>query len=159
PTSNARAMQAAARSAPTPPPYVSHEPRLISDTERSLRPSLRYFMAGESYHQVALNSRRPRPVRPPQLREGPGPMRATIGADGSRALTGSDRAVVARRVRAAGRARDARATSDARCRGTWTVRVCPRAASWRRGLVVSAPAGGARAARGRTAGRCAPAAR
>src|SRR5690349_3597184 len=39
PTSNAFATQASAWSSPTPPPYVSQEPRQISETWRSLEPS------------------------------------------------------------------------------------------------------------------------
>src|SRR5581483_9619793 len=42
PTSNALSTHASAWSPPTPPPYVSHEPRLISETWRSLDPSWRY---------------------------------------------------------------------------------------------------------------------
>src|SRR5690349_14237264 len=39
PTSNAFSTHASAWSSPTPPPYVSHEPRQISETWRSLEPS------------------------------------------------------------------------------------------------------------------------
>src|ERR1700744_818424 len=45
PTSKARSTQAAALSRSTPTPKVSQEPREISETLRSLAPSLRYFMA------------------------------------------------------------------------------------------------------------------
>src|ERR1700755_872552 len=45
PTSNALATHASALSRPTPPPYVSHEPREISDTIRSLDPSFLRRMA------------------------------------------------------------------------------------------------------------------
>src|ERR1700740_2228520 len=45
PTSNAFATQASARSRPTPPPYVSHEPSEISVTIRSLDPSCLRRMA------------------------------------------------------------------------------------------------------------------
>src|ERR1700747_2872188 len=45
PTSNALATQASARSRPTPPPYVSHEPSEISDTIRSPDPSCLRRMA------------------------------------------------------------------------------------------------------------------
>src|SRR3954451_14956308 len=41
---NASSRHARARSASTPTPYVSQDPREISDTSRSLLPSLRYFI-------------------------------------------------------------------------------------------------------------------
>ena len=44
PSSNARSTQAAAVSRATPPPYVSHEPRPISETISGLVPSRRYSM-------------------------------------------------------------------------------------------------------------------
>src|ERR1700751_1461569 len=42
PSSKAASTHARAASRSTPPEYVSHEPRLISDTEMSLAPSWRY---------------------------------------------------------------------------------------------------------------------
>src|SRR5271155_1425449 len=44
PSSKARSTQATARSRATPTPNVSQEPNEISETLRSLEPSLRYFM-------------------------------------------------------------------------------------------------------------------
>ncbi len=44
PRSKARLTQASARSRATPTPNVSHDPSEISDTLKSLEPSLRYFM-------------------------------------------------------------------------------------------------------------------
>src|SRR5579885_2021506 len=44
PTSNALATHASARSRSTAPPYVSQEPRAISETSRSLEPSRRRCM-------------------------------------------------------------------------------------------------------------------
>jgi hypothetical protein len=41
PTSNAFSTQASACARSTPPPYVSHEPRLISEISRSLLPNRR----------------------------------------------------------------------------------------------------------------------
>src|SRR5271165_181800 len=45
PASKAALTQAFACSAATPPEYVSHEPRLISETSMSLLPSLRRFIS------------------------------------------------------------------------------------------------------------------
>src|SRR6476660_9206478 len=45
PTSNARFTHATALESSTPSPYVSQDPREISDTRKSLLPSCRYCMA------------------------------------------------------------------------------------------------------------------
>src|SRR5271166_1828571 len=47
PASNAAFTHASACSRATPPEYVSHEPRLISETSIPLEPSLRKFIAPE----------------------------------------------------------------------------------------------------------------
>src|SRR3984957_6823214 len=58
PASNAASTQSRARSRSTPPEYVSHEPRLISDTSMSLLPSLRRFILEStlaSEHMAAID--------------------------------------------------------------------------------------------------------
>jgi hypothetical protein len=52
PASKAASTHAFACSLATPPEYVSHEPRLISETSMSLEPSLRRFIGD----QVTLNT-------------------------------------------------------------------------------------------------------
>src|SRR3954464_9930994 len=86
PTSNAFSTHALAPSASTPTPYVSHDPRLISETRSSLRPSWRYSMGrvpstsvtsghrtrfgvvAEDDHQTARRVRRRDPRPPPRRR-------------------------------------------------------------------------------------------
>src|SRR6185312_5478035 len=58
PSSNARFTQATALSRSTPTPYVSQEPSEISETFKSLAPSLRYFMASST---VLLQDRKSLP--------------------------------------------------------------------------------------------------
>jgi hypothetical protein len=48
PSSKARFTQATARSRSTPTPYVSHDPRDISETFKSLAPSFQYFTESPS---------------------------------------------------------------------------------------------------------------
>src|SRR5438874_8254080 len=55
PTSKASFTQAAACSRPTPPEYVSHDPRLISETSMSLAPSLRKFIVSGTLPWKAIS--------------------------------------------------------------------------------------------------------
>src|SRR5215210_7073963 len=57
PTSKAFATHASACARSTPPPYVSHEPRLISETSRSLDPKRRYSTP-EALASSAMRTRR-----------------------------------------------------------------------------------------------------
>ena len=56
PRSNARSRQARVLSASTPTPYVSHDPREISETLRLLSPSFRYFIKSFSGQRGAHHS-------------------------------------------------------------------------------------------------------
>src|SRR5438128_2220395 len=110
PTSKAFSTHASAAWSPTPPPYVSHEPRPTTETFRSLSPSCLYSMEGiltstvSAYDAIArlydpwsrsvAGARAPGSARVRRVRPGPGrrrgdarPLdRARAGDLGARAL-------------------------------------------------------------------------
>src|SRR3954447_9765977 len=83
PASKAASVHARVWSNSTPPEYVSHEPREISETSRSEEPSLRYLMPG-----TVRNARRPPLPATAASASSPGP---GLAGDG-------ERDVLARRV-------------------------------------------------------------
>src|ERR1700739_1704948 len=66
PRAKARSTQARAASASTPTPKVSQEPKEISETSRSLAPSLRYFIGRSSLGFRLLVRRAARKARSAQ---------------------------------------------------------------------------------------------